>query len=256
MEQSQPHPETTHTEAPYTDAPSAHVFIVTYGRSGSTLLQNLLNRFDGYCIRGENNATLSHLVRAWDAVERGESMRGARWRGVLMEPGNPWYGAELVDPDAYGRALAATFTREVLHPPAGTRVAGFKEIRHTSQSQVNLFPRQMEFMRRFFPDARFVFNTRDHDAVMRSGWWTKWTRTDPDAVRALLTRADALFSESAAAHPDCSLQLRYEDYDANPDGLRPLFEFLGEPFDQEMAGAVLARRLDHLKAKKERGVQC
>ena len=245
MEHSQPRPD-----APHTDTPARHVFIVTYGRSGSTLLQNLLNRFDGTCIRGENNATLSHLVRAWDAVEAAESMRGARWRGVVMEPGQPWYGAEQVDPDSYGRALAASFTREVLRPPAGTRIAGFKEIRHVSREQIDLFPRQMEFMRRFFPDARFVFNTRSHDAVLRSGWWAKM---DPDAVRAQLTRAEACFAEAAAAHPDCSLQLRYEDYDANPDGLRPLFEFLGEPFDREMAARVLARRLDHLKAK---GAQC
>src|SRR5688572_1085508 len=32
-----------------------HLFIVTYGRSGSTLLQGVLNSIPGYLIRGEND---------------------------------------------------------------------------------------------------------------------------------------------------------------------------------------------------------
>ena len=45
------------------------VFVVTYGRSGSTLLQNVLNTIPGYCIRGENANTLAHLAKACHAVE-------------------------------------------------------------------------------------------------------------------------------------------------------------------------------------------
>src|SRR6056297_391020 len=44
------------------------VFVVTYGRSGSTLVQNLLNGLPGACVRGENENLLAPLVRAWDIV--------------------------------------------------------------------------------------------------------------------------------------------------------------------------------------------
>ena len=38
-----------------------YVFVMTYGRSGSTLVQGLLNAIPGYLIRGENAAALNHL---------------------------------------------------------------------------------------------------------------------------------------------------------------------------------------------------
>lgn len=43
-----------------------YVFIITYGRSGSTLTQNLLNSLPGYCIRGENSNLLYFLSKAAD----------------------------------------------------------------------------------------------------------------------------------------------------------------------------------------------
>ncbi|WP_212525597.1 sulfotransferase [Actibacterium sp. MT2.3-13A] len=220
-----------------------YVFIVTYGRSGSTLLQNLLNSIPGYCIRGENNNTLYHLARAWDTVAQAREMQGLRKRGAPSAQTHPWYGAELTRPEHYGRTLADGFVREILRPDPGTRVAGFKEIRFHQDEK--FFRQYMSFMHRFFPKARFIFNTRDHAAVARSGWWAE---KDPAEVAAQLTRAEKLYDAYARAFPKKSLQLRYEDYTGNPDGLRPLFDFLGEPFDEAMVARVLGQKLDHLKS--------
>ena len=219
-----------------------YVFIVTYGRSGSTLLQNLLNSIPGYCIRGENNNTLYHLARAWNTVAQAKEMQGLRKRGEPSAQIHPWYGAELTRPERYARSLANDFVREILCPPPGTRVAGFKEIRFHHDAK--FFRRYMDFMRRFFPKARFVFNTRDHAAVARSGWWAE---KDPEEVAARLRRAEALYDAYVEAWPQISLRLRYEDYNGNPEGMRPLFDFLGEPFDEEMAARVLGQRLQHMK---------
>ena len=38
-----------------------YVFVMTYGRSGSTLLMGLLNTIPGYLIRGENDDALRFL---------------------------------------------------------------------------------------------------------------------------------------------------------------------------------------------------
>ena len=38
------------------------VFVVTYGRSGSTLLQTVLQSIDGYFIRGENTGKFPPMV--------------------------------------------------------------------------------------------------------------------------------------------------------------------------------------------------
>ena len=224
-----------------------YVFIVTYGRSGSTLLQNLLNSLPGYCIRGENAFSLFHLSRAWEAVEMAEPMRGMRKRGNPSAQTHPWYGAERVDPDSYGRALAETFVREVIRPDPETRVAGFKEIRYHTQKPH--FPQHLNFIHRFFPRARFIFNTRDHDAVARSGWWAN---QEPDHVSRLLTGAEALYADYLKVHPDRGIHLHYDTYAKDPEALRPLFDFLGETYDSDLVTRVMEERLTHLQKDASR----
>ena len=230
--------------------PEGHVFIVTYGRSGSTLLQNLLNHIDGYCIRGENNNALFHLARGWDALAAAEQIRGQRAAletcGTMTAPDHPWYGAEDVEPDELGRALAASFVRTVLRPPKGTRVAGFKEIRfHLAGPHLEAYT---GFLTRFFPRARFVFNTRDHAAVARSGWWAQM---DPDKVRRQLEAAEEGFAKMRALLGDRAIALHYDDYVGRPEALEPLFDFLGEPFDAERVRAITERRLVHTGVKEQ-----
>ncbi|WP_323038223.1 sulfotransferase [Gemmobacter sp.] len=219
-----------------------YVFVVTYGRSGSTVVQNLLNAIPGYCIRGENANALSGLARSWHQLNSAEPRNGLKARGTATTPEEPWYGAELVQPWRYGNFLANVFVREVLALPRGTRVGGFKEIRFHAEPM--FFPAYMGFIRRFFPKARFIFNTRNHDAVLKSGWWPEM---DQAGARAQLEKAEALFAAHVAAHPAVSLHLKYEDYAGNPEGCRPLFDFLGESFDADLVAGVLNQRLDHLQ---------
>lgn len=239
---------------PFLAAPrDGYLFIVTYGRSGSTLTQGLVNAIPGYCIRGENGNLLHHLARAVAVADRADNLS---WRrediarppeaqrpfltGIIGTPADPWYGAEAIDPDALGRALADAFVREVLHPPEGTRVAGFKEIRWHEDAR--FFPDFLRIVRRIFPRARFLFQTRDHEAVARSKWWGTRPR---EAVLAELARAEALYAAFLAENPDCSLLIRYEDYAAGPEAARRIFDFLGEPFDPDRVAAVLGRTLKH-----------
>ena len=229
----------TKTGFPSLDAPGeGYLFVVTYGRSGSTLTQNLLNTIPGYCIRGENRNLLYHLVRAISLAEHGED---TAWRrNVIGTPADPWYGAEAVDPDRLGRALADVFVREVLQPPDGTRVAGFKEIRWHEDAR--FFPDFLRIVRRIFPRARFLFQTRDHKAVARSSWWGKMPR---EKVLSVLAQAEALYVAFLAENPDCSCLVRYEDYAAGPEAAQRIFDFLGEPFDPDRVAAVLGQPLKH-----------
>src|SRR3954464_1127587 len=52
------------TSQPDRDLPG-FVFVVTYGRSGSTLVQGLLNALPGTLVRGENNFYILPLFQAW-----------------------------------------------------------------------------------------------------------------------------------------------------------------------------------------------
>lgn len=218
------------------------VFVVTYGRSGSTLLQNMLNTMQGYCIRGENDNLIVPLAYAWHKAAASQEIRTRSKPDQPTAPHHPWYGVEEIDIEGYGRDLAQGFISQILKPPAGTRAIGFKEVRwgaHPDQLHIPL-----DFMKRFFPSARFIFNTRNHDAVSRSGWWSQQKSQD---VVTHLSKVEAAMMAWHDKNPDCSLHLHYDDYVANPQVFRLLFDFLHEPWDETLVTSVLAHRLEHLK---------
>src|SRR5699024_1079660 len=100
------------------------LFIVTYGRSGSTLLQGILNSIDGYQIRGENGNIPYHIYKYCRTAELQKAKRPK-----ATSPDAPWYGIADYDSEE-ARTSARTFIVDtVLHPRPSARVVGFKEIR-------------------------------------------------------------------------------------------------------------------------------
>lgn len=212
------------------------IFIVTYGRSGSTLLQSILQTIPGCHIVGENYATLPPLL---DAAARARRTH-ATWGKKDRPPNHPWHGADQLTPERFEAALVDLFVSEVLRPPPGTRWYGFKEIRYAKLGDD--LPETLDTLRRVFPNAFIVFNSRDADAVAKSGWWGK---SDPDRARRLVARMDARFAQYTRDHPDDTHWVHHEDTVANPESLRPLFEKLGETLDIDAVHRVLANRLAH-----------
>jgi hypothetical protein len=222
------------------DVPLAHprqgyLFIVTYGRSGSTVLQALLNAIPGYCIRGENRGALEQLCRVVAALED-------RPPAGHAETDDPWFGFDSVDAGAVSRALFGVFCREFLRLPPGTRVGGFKEIRYVEDP--DFLPRQLALMEAHFPQARFIFLTRDPGDVALSGWWPQWPA---DEVMADIAAADRRFAGFAAGRANC-FQIDHADLVPGSARLRALFGFLREDYDPARVAAILAKRLTHGRA--------
>ncbi len=225
-------------ESPHPEG--GYVFIVTYGRSGSTLLQNLLNSIPGYQIRGENNNALFHLMRAWYALKTSRPLQGMRSRGEKSDQTHPWFGGENIEPQMIGSALAAEFTRSVLQPDPQTLVSGFKEIRF---HQVNeLFSDYLDFIYAFFPNSRFVFNTRDHLSVMKSSWWAE---VPPSKVQRELCKAEERYQAYLAKHPERGMLVHYDDYVDDPSKLHALYAFLGETADPTIINKIFDQKLTH-----------
>lgn len=228
-----------------TACPERFVFVVTYGRSGSTLVQNLLNALPGYCIRGENADALGPLSRAWANLAFSENIGSHRRKRLPTAPSEPWFGAEQIDAQDVGQHLARIFVDKVLNPPEGTRVAGFKEIRWPGDDRH--FRDAMAFLLRFFPGSLLVFNTRDARDVAKSGWWAEM---EPEAVHSRIARWDALFDACQQAHPDRCVRLHYDTYVRDHGAFGPLFDALGEPFDPERVAGVMTRKLTHMKTEE------
>lgn len=213
------------------------VFIVTYGRSGSTLLQTILQSINGYCIRGENNNVLWPLYQSVCALADARADHGHR----PMAPHEPWFGIDQVDAERYARRVVDLFLEEVIQPPEDARVLGFKEIRF-HRAGADRFEPFLNFIASHMAPAKFIFNCRPWQQVARSGWWQD---CDEVMVRDLVETADALYADYAAKHPAHCFIARYDDYSGNPDYWRDLFEFLGEPFDPDRIRALSERKLTH-----------
>lgn len=218
-----------------------HVFIVTFGRTGSTALLKVLNAIDGACIRGQNGALLCSLaVATQNLQEKFRERSGNRARLT----GNPWYGIGEAEPDAFARSLADSFTSHVLRPPEGTRITGFKEINYTDETLTDRdFRATLEFMLTYFEDARVIFLTRDPAEASQSGWWQD---RDQDIVIDVLEMTVERFEKAHAAFPERSFLLDHSAFDRNPKGLRPLLDWLDEDLSDAALAAALEERLLHL----------
>lgn len=211
-------------------APLQHLFVVTYGRSGSTLLMGVLNSTPGYLIRGENWDALHHLFLFHRTLAEGAT----RWAPErLRRRTHPFFGAADFPVRRSLERTRELVTDTVLRPREDTRVTGFKEIRWYRED----VEEYVAWLREVFPGARFVVNTRDHAAVLRSGWWAK----QPDAAEQL-PRVEARVLGLADALGDAAYRVHYDDYVADPGVLRGLFDWLGEPFDEARVREVLATR--------------
>jgi hypothetical protein len=208
----------------------SYVFVVTYGRSGSTLLAGVLNSIPGYLIRGENRDALHHLFLFHQTlVAERERVGQARGR----QRTHPFFGIGDVPLDRSLRGIRKLVLDTVLRPRKDTRVTGFKEIRwyHPDLEEY------VAWLREVFPGARFLVNTRSHDDVLKSKWWAEGGDKSLDLQRIelrLLALADSL--------GDAAYHVHYDDYVADPAVLRGMFEWLGEPWDEEAVRAVMARK--------------
>ncbi len=217
-----------------------YVFVVTYGRSGSTLLQNLLNTLPDCLVRGENNNALFPLYRSWRSLTNSPDIDRMRAAHDTSGPSHPWFGAEMIDTDSYARSLCKSFARHVLRPPPHIRLCGFKEIR-TIRPKAE-FMGFLQFMNSYFPKAHFVFNTRNHADVVRSSWWRQH---DPEEVRQMMAAAERVFADFAKANPERSVCLHYDDYIRDHTLFEPLFDLLDARPPPERMQAVLGTHLSH-----------
>lgn len=207
-----------------------YLFIVTYGRSGSTLLMGLLNQIPGYVIRGENRAALRHLHN-YHRILMTERERHSATRS--RQTTHPWFGIADVPAQRLTEGVRHLAVSTLLRPDPGTRVTGFKEIRWMQ----NNLEEHLTWLQEVFPGARFVINTRKVENVLKSRWWAEGDREKNEIVlREVDQRLRRVATELGAA----AFHVHFDDYVADPTALRGLYEWLGEPWDEASVRATMA----------------
>ncbi|WP_353570636.1 sulfotransferase [Candidatus Albibeggiatoa sp. nov. BB20] len=212
------------------------LLIITYGRTGSTLLQGVLNSVDGVLIRGENNNLIFHLFQSYKTILQNKQEQKYENKAVAAS-NHPWYGANLPD-----ESLFLNHIQSMLHDllladkiaDSNIECYGFKEIRYIDIAE-NLLE-YLDFLNKVFPNVAFIFNTRQIDDVMKSGWWKNQS---PEEIKHKMTQIEHLFNQYAETHANC-FQICYEDVVANGDKVQALFEFIGAEYSSSQIDQVLS----------------
>jgi hypothetical protein len=205
-----------------------YLFIVTYGRSGSTLLQGILSSIPGYLIRGENGGAAYHLYKFHAVAEHSRTSHPG-WKSSR----SAWFGIGGYPTRRALKELRGLLLATLIRPEKDSRVVGFKEIRWR-QSDLDEY---VGFLRAVFPGARFVINTRNLDDVVVSQWWAK----NSDAREVLAEAEDRMLALKTSLGDD-AYHVHYDDYVHDLGRLRGLFDWLGEEFDESRVKEVMNKR--------------
>jgi hypothetical protein len=207
-----------------------YVFIVTYGRSGSTLLMNIINSCEGCCIRGENNAALYNIYESYKNISAAKGEHESK----SLRPTSAWWGIHEVNPEVYARRLAEVFIEEVIKPKADDLVCGFKEIRFSKKDVPDLQD-YIDFMKAVFPGAKFVFNHRNISDVASSKWWNKTTNAGK-----IIGEMDERLSELRS--PESIFHFYYDKALQERSHVQEMLAFLGLTYEEEAVEKVFTVR--------------
>lgn len=233
------------------------ILIVTYPRSGSTLLQGILNTVDGVLIRGENFNFCFHLFNAYRSI-----LKTNAHSGKLVQ--DPYFGAEILD-EQHLLSEMSKLTRNMLladhkvnkirmvsqrlkkrfykkeNYPADLPCYGFKEVRY--MQTMNEFPEYLAFLEKIFPKPCFVINTRDKNAVIESsinaGYYLPHNK---EKIFNKLQDIEAVFFDFLQTHKHHAFHISYEDIMGKTDRFSELFSFIGAPYNEQKIDKVLSLR--------------
>jgi hypothetical protein len=210
------------------------VFVVTYGRSGSTLVQGLLNSLPRTLMRGENNFYVLPLYRAMASVR---AFRKQHMKHNPKGSHTAFYGLHEIKPASFVTSTHDLMTRHMLGsvPPSEVDVLGFKEVlwhRVRPEETEGFF----DFFDQVFPGCQYVLNERDLDKVVGSGFWQS---QDKDEVLEAIHRVEEIQEFLRGTRTDRVLDLRYElltseDRAVSDEQLRRLAEFVHGSCDDDL----------------------
>lgn len=226
------------------------LFIIAQGRSGSTLLLRLINELEKYNICGENFGAIEELYQFYNSLletqkkgSKNDDLTFKSYSDLLAEPsrgkqysGFEWYNVFQVE-QIKDKLRELIFT--MFNPNSNSEVWGCKEIRFgNAKKQYDRFQEELDFIKMLFPRAKFIFNTREIEEMVKSSWWAK----DPEAATKILSKQENFFKTYSYQNPDFTYSVTYHDVVNNTEILQGMYDFLGEAFDFDTYKSVLERR--------------
>lgn len=228
---------------------SSPLFLLGSGRSGTTLLQRILNSHEDICIWGEHGGFLSSVAEAYimsyDKVtvehlikpnKEEKSIKEAKQ--ILKNPTRwiawqNWFGRKSIIKN-FRNFVESFFNPNKLN----TRYWGFKEIRYGFRDKF------LGFAREVFPEAKFIFIIRNPIDVLASQIVSFRNGNKDDLIKrcydwVMQTENFLRFKKN---FPNRVFLIKFEDLVKNPeDTLYNLFDFLNLKVSQKQFEVILLK---------------
>ena len=224
------------------------LFVVTYGRSGSTLVMGVLDSIDGFSVCGENNRACEYLydfyMKYYGAIHNYNN------NNMPRDSRNSWY--QVCDFSRL-KQNCRDFLWNMLSSSVDDRVVGFKEIRwaHEKFGTVYIhsgFKDYIAWLNIVFSPCKFLFVTRNLDDTCKSAWHV----SNKDCKKNLQVFEKQVF-DFIDRNPHIDFEHVHFDnlYSVSPADFKPMFVWLDEEYDEEKIQAVLDKKHSYAgKVKK------
>lgn len=229
---------------PYRASRMRSLYLVTYGRSGSTLVTGYLSKLPGVLLRGENYLFPLPLAEAEHWLRKAGNLS----YGGRDEPASPWFGSHLFSAKRWRRDMSRALINQLYPRQPIPRTIGFKEIRWYYRVKPDAFAATMDWLIGLRPPGAVIFLTRDLERVMAGAWWATWDEEKRAKARASLERFERQAQEYARANPEHSVLITYEDFVSSPDAARSMCTLLGLPFRESVWRSTLGERYSYPSA--------
>jgi hypothetical protein len=247
------------TENPFEedDGGAGPVFIFSAcWRTGSTLLQRILNASDDIMIWGEPGY-LEHIRKTYELLARHQDAQKNMWENIGRIGFSRAWTPTLAPRDIYPARSMRSFFSDLYREsakackPHCTRW-GFKEVRKNAV-------RNAAFLARIFPEAKFIFHLRHPFECFESILGGNLHKNFDDPLDAMIVYrdnlADFLALDELAAEGKAGFPyklVKHEDI-TGPEGadvLGDLFDFIGVAMPGSVQGIVSGKKIGGSKDKQ------
>ena len=215
--------------------------VITFGRSGSTLLQGILNSAAGVHIAGENNNFLYGLFLSQRALSNAVDRDPV---DDETKPTSPWFARTDLDLEQFQEDCSELAKKTLFpkhHGAADYRILGFKEIRYLDLllegKSIHHLSKYVDFLTSIFAPCKIITLTRQHKQVLKSSWWRY--HNDKANLLAKLHAFDAWMLQHHRENTDSHFHLDYRDLTLGSPNINELFEFLDLEVNHESLKLVL-----------------
>jgi len=227
---------TTTRKRKETESPE-FILLVTYGRSGSTLVMGVLNSIPGYKIVGENKMAYLSLMEFYNKMKDASdsSKTFAENFNSGQDTTNPWWNDFSI---SFLMKHIYNLMVNLIDPEGKARVVGFKEIRYSAVPDLSQYLDWFYYI----TGCKFIFLTRNINDVCKS----KWHANNPKCKENLVEFEGRVWKHMEDNFHQSWFHLHFDDlHNTNPDKFKALFEWLGEEYKESELSKVLSRRYSY-----------